>query len=247
MGVPMKIRLAIWFFLLSGICAFGLGNNGVPPFFSGKTNTPDTLSVIDNFTATTGTTFTRTGLNFGANVAGRVIIVTAGVASTVPQQISSVTIGGTTATRARDCTSGSAGTEGCGIYYAVVSGTTGQTIVVTYTASVAPLFSYAAYRLIANSSIPTGGTTNLSLVTSVSVNVVPGGSVFVAGRIVSGTGAAFVYSGVDTLTTDEFISGASNTAANASILTTETAIGRTVKMNPTPGTTQGAVAVATWF
>ncbi len=29
----MRLRLAIWFLLMSGICALGLGNNGVPPFF----------------------------------------------------------------------------------------------------------------------------------------------------------------------------------------------------------------------
>ncbi len=29
----MRVRLAIWFLLLSGVIALGMGNNGVPPFF----------------------------------------------------------------------------------------------------------------------------------------------------------------------------------------------------------------------
>ncbi len=35
----MKIRLAIWFLLMSGVCALGLGNNGVPPWFSNAVDT----------------------------------------------------------------------------------------------------------------------------------------------------------------------------------------------------------------
>ncbi len=56
----MKIRLAIWFLLLNSIVAFGLGNNGVPPWFGAasfnltldpNTNTNTTLS-NGNLTAT---------------------------------------------------------------------------------------------------------------------------------------------------------------------------------------------------
>ncbi len=32
--ISLRTHLAIWFLLLSGICALGMGNNGVPPFFA---------------------------------------------------------------------------------------------------------------------------------------------------------------------------------------------------------------------
>jgi len=241
----MRTRLAIWFLLLSAFSALALGNNGVPPFF-GVPTFIDTFSIIDTNTATSGTTITRSALNFGTNVTGRVIVASIGWAASASRQISSVSIGGSTATVAADCTAGGAAAAGGAVYYGVVAGTTGQSIVITFTNTIVQ-FSYTAYRLIASSSTPLStviaSCPNAAVVYNVSV--VKGAALFAGNRIASATGA-LVYSGTDTLTTDSTITnGSSSTSANGSVSATETA-SRTLRFNPSPGTTSGTGVVAIW-
>ena len=242
----MKIRLAIWFLLLSVICAFGLGNNGVPPFFA-EGGATDTDSIIDTLTATSGTTFTRSSLDFGSNSTGRVIVVVVGSGSAVTAGITSIVIGGVTATIARSSYTGGI-TSGGAVYYATPSGTSGQSIVITMSSAV-NLFAYTAYRLVTvGSTTPTGGsnsggTSNATYTFTTAI----GGTVFAAGQTTNSNVGGFVYSGPETFATDNSINSASRSSLNGSVVTNNVFIGRTLKFSPTPGTTAMDGAVAQWF
>jgi len=53
----MKIRLALWFLLMSGVIALGMGNNGVPPFFGSGSSVPFAGGIGDVVTGGGGTRY----------------------------------------------------------------------------------------------------------------------------------------------------------------------------------------------
>lgn len=111
--------------------------------------------------ASGGATVTFTGIGIGADVANRVCVVAvSGRTFSGSDTITSVTIGGVTATLVSGSYNISAGLIASGIYYATgVSGTTANVVVVWSAAP--PVSAIGTYRIVTPTPTPTfGGGTN---------------------------------------------------------------------------------------
>jgi hypothetical protein len=97
-------------------------------------------------TMTSGTSFTKTGVDFGPADASRIVAVALAVESAGSKTITAVTIGGVTATKA---VSGGSPDNSFAIWYAAVpTGTSGNVVVTTSSgSSFMFLFAYALYGL----------------------------------------------------------------------------------------------------
>lgn len=203
------------------------------------------ISVIDTFTATSGTTITRSGLNFGANVANRIIVIAFSFGASIARHIVAVTIGGVAATIAADTTGGANVTAGSAIYYATPSGTTGQSVSVQFDFGITQ-YSAVIYRAIASLSTPLDSGTVATTGTTVTtpIDVVNPGVVIQTCRAAGAPGIAISYSGADTLTSD--LNGViGNTYAQSHGDTTENA---TCNIGYTGGTSGNTkfIAAASW-
>lgn len=201
------------------------------------------LSLITTAQSTSpGATETFSGLNFGTDDASRVIIVAFGWASSGNFSVSSVTIGGVTATAAVVQGNGTGIIEA--IYYAQPSGTSGD-VVVTMSAAGRQL-SLAVYRGGVSSVAPASANSVQAngATETVAVSAKAGGFwVMSARHAVGGVTISDSYNGVDT-PTDDFNGAVGAEYIQAHCLTTETA---SRQAGITGGTaTTKTVAVASW-
>jgi hypothetical protein len=196
----------------------------------------DTLSVVDTTTATSGTTITRSSLSIGADVPSRLIIVAIAWGAISSRSISSVTIGGVTATAATDS---GLHTTGVAIYYAQCSGTS-ISVVTTFSSGIAA-FSQTVYRATIVSATPVDAnniSNSLNPTTVADIEVQNGGILIICGYA-QGTGVTLspTYNGSDTIADDQNGQVNSSQYAEGSCLTTQS-----VTTND-PGYTTGTTAI----
>lgn len=171
-----------------------------------SSNENNSLTVEDNFQSTApGSTVTRSTVTFGTASTNRVIVVAFSWSAAANRTISSVTIGGVTATKSQDTLDSGAASAGSAIYYAQPGGTTGN-VVVTFSNTLTE-YSGIIYRI-----TPPGGPTPIdgnkvsggAINTSKNVpEVVTSPGMIIMSLRYGGTSAVTpTYTGSDTLTTD---------------------------------------------
>jgi len=195
-------------------------------------------------TATSGTTITIPNIDFGPYESSRVIAVAFSFGATLARSISSVSIGGSSGTLAVDSNGGGAFVVGSAIYYAQPSGTTGQTVSVTFSGGV-QAFALAIYRMTPGTATPydTNSAGGSGTTFTIPIDVADGGAVIETARSQSGSVLSASYDGVDSLTVDINASIVSQ-FAQSHATTTETAT-RNIGYS-SPLSTSKVIAAASW-
>lgn len=122
--------------ILKLLGANGVTSNAISYTYNGTTNG----------SGTSVTQITITGVAFGSEAAGRIVVIVMSAGSNVTAQLSSVTIGGVSATIATQNTTSFR--QNAIIYATVSSGTSGN-VVLNYTASISStpaIFAYSIYN-----------------------------------------------------------------------------------------------------
>lgn len=200
-------------------------------------------------TATTDTTLTFTGVNFGTAASGRIVAVYMAGGTSATLDVNSVSIGGISATKA---VSTGAALRYNAIFYAVVASGTSGNVIITYTnqlGNIADRFLGCASIYDANSTSPITGfslDTGTNVAPSRSVTLTPSANSvlfagYSAGGIAAGTTSSWTNATeqTDTLTGNSIYTDATDSALPETSRTI-TATGTDTLVNR-PG-----LVVATW-
>lgn len=140
------------------------------------------------------TTYTFSGVSFGSSTERSLVIVGVSGRQGSNIQVSSVTIGGTSAT---EITKSNAENACTGIYAAAATGTSGN-IVVTFNsgADAAAIGVWAAYNLTSTSAFSSASANDTLTTVSANINTPSSGIVVAVGSINSGTLRTVTWTGV---------------------------------------------------
>lgn len=194
------------------------------------------------------TTYTFSSQSFGAAATDRIVTVTIGARNNVSRTISSVTIGGVSATANVTAINTGSGADVAAIYSAAVpTGTTGD-VVVTFSGSMQRCV-VGIYRTVGSSGVAASDTdTDLTLTSqalTATIDVPAGGSAIGVCWNASGGTSSVAWTNLteDYETAPETVSNATS-GAHSNFASAQTALAITTTFDA--GVARGALAIASW-